>query len=484
MYYLSVMSMFKNESMIIRSYIEHYLREGVEHFYLIDNGSTDDYETKISDYMKYITLIKDPTRLGGGGTQSFLYTKHFLQKVKKESKWIIVCDIDEYIYSRLGNKTIPEVLKKYPSHIHNIWICWKIFGSNGNKKQPENIIGSFTKRQKNFKKDKGHGKCISRTEYIENFGCCGHNIGTRMFNEFYYPDGKLMSVNELTEVSVSSYPLQLNHYMLMSEEYYEKIKCNRGGGESGNTQKYTINFFKLQDNYFNEIEDNELFKKIYGDIDKNPIQTQQKNQITVEQKNPITSQQEKIINPIFSENDKIMFYKYLDKSKNYFEYGSGGSTYQASIRSNIKKVFSVESDKEWYDNLVNMGLEKKVKLKFVDLNCLPNNWGYPSIYVNDSDKKKYSSVILKMDKHILSSLDFILIDGRFRVACCLKCFKVIKENCFIAFNDFLDRKQYHIVLDYFDIIEETIDKKMVILKKKNVEKPLDSVIKKYELIAE
>ena len=42
--------------------------------------------------------------------------------------------------------------------------------------------------------------------------------------------------------------------------------------------------------------------------------------------------------PCFAgENDKKMFYKYLDNTNVYFEYGSGGSTYQASIRKNITK---------------------------------------------------------------------------------------------------------------------------------------------------
>ena len=47
--------------------------------------------------------------------------------------------------------------------------------------------------------------------------------------------------------------------------------------------------------------------------------------------------------PHLSPNDMKMFYKYLDKSIVYFEYGSGGSTYQASIRSNIQKIYSVEN---------------------------------------------------------------------------------------------------------------------------------------------
>tara|TARA_Y100000768_G_scaffold388458_1_gene384467 strand:+ start:180 stop:320 length:141 start_codon:yes stop_codon:yes gene_type:complete len=42
--------------------------------------------------------------------------------------------------------------------------------------------------------------------------------------------------------------------------------------------------------------------------------------------------------PHLSINDKKLFYKYLNNINVYFEYGSGGSTYQASIRK-ISKTF-------------------------------------------------------------------------------------------------------------------------------------------------
>ena len=58
--------------------------------------------------------------------------------------------------------------------------------------------------------------------------------------------------------------------------------------------------------------------------------------------------------PHLSSNDTKMFYKYLDNSSIYFEYGSGGSTYQASIRKNIKTIYSVESDKKWLHKLKSM----------------------------------------------------------------------------------------------------------------------------------
>ena len=57
--------------------------------------------------------------------------------------------------------------------------------------------------------------------------------------------------------------------------------------------------------------------------------------------------------PHFVETDKLMFYKYLDNAENYFEYGSGGSTYQALIRDNIKSIYSVESDIDWINKVNN-----------------------------------------------------------------------------------------------------------------------------------
>ena len=50
MHNLSIVAMFKNESSIIKQWIKHYIEENVEHFYLIDNGSTDNYENEIKEY--------------------------------------------------------------------------------------------------------------------------------------------------------------------------------------------------------------------------------------------------------------------------------------------------------------------------------------------------------------------------------------------------------------------------------------------------
>jgi hypothetical protein len=112
----------------------------------------------------------------------------------------------------------------------------------------------------------------------------------------------------------------------------------------------------------------------------------------------------------------------------------------------------------------------------------PNTWGNPGKNATNIQKINYSNQITKLSKEEQDSIDLILIDGRFRVACCLKCYDVIKDNCMIAFDDFLPRPHYNIVLEYFDIVEKTTDNRMVILKKKkNVDIPKE-LIEKYELI--
>lgn len=43
MYNLSICAIFKNESHILDEWIQHYLKRNINHFYLINYNSTDDY---------------------------------------------------------------------------------------------------------------------------------------------------------------------------------------------------------------------------------------------------------------------------------------------------------------------------------------------------------------------------------------------------------------------------------------------------------
>lgn len=183
--------------------------------------------------------------------------------------------------------------------------------------------------------------------------------------------------------------------------------------------------------------------------------------------------------------DRKMFYKYLEKASVYFEFGGGGSTYQAAIKPNIQKVICVESMKEWITTITTQLKDtSKVEFIYIDIknDGCNGGWGHPSVKATPEDKVSYSNTIKYY--HDNAKIDLVLIDGRFRVACALKTFINVSDDCIIIFDDFLNRSQYHIILNYYEIIEKTIDNCMAVLRKKHVPPPSNELIQKYELIAD
>ena len=118
--------------------------------------------------------------------------------------------------------------------------------------------------------------------------------------------------------------------------------------------------------------------------------------------------------PHLTKNDESMFYKYLDNAKIYFEYGSGGSTYQASIRNNIIKIYSVESDKEWINTLQQNITSNNITYFYNEMNVLSNTWGHPGPNSTHEQYKNYSNHMRNLTEAEQKSIDFILIDGQHR----------------------------------------------------------------------
>jgi hypothetical protein len=119
--------------------------------------------------------------------------------------------------------------------------------------------------------------------------------------------------------------------------------------------------------------------------------------------------------PHLERNDMEMFYRHLQNINVYFEYGSGGSTYQASILNNIKKIHSVESDIEWQNKLKQTITNPNINYIFNEMDTQPNTWGYPGKNATDIQKKNYSNQITKLSKEEQENIDLVFIDGRFLV---------------------------------------------------------------------
>lgn len=157
---------------------------------------------------------------------------------------------------------------------------------------------------------------------------------------------------------------------------------------------------------------------------------------------------------IFGDNLEL-FNKYLSKSNVYLEFGSGGSTYSAIHTHNVSHVEFVESDPEWFKK-VSDACPRAVG-HFIDIDTIPRTGGNPGPKASIENMKSYSDVFVK-------GVDTVFIDGRFRVSCALKIHSKIDDDCVVLFDDFLNRPQYHIVKEYYDIIEHGTQ--LVVMKKR------------------
>jgi hypothetical protein len=247
--YLSILAIFKNETMILIPWINHYIWQGVDHIYLIDNDSNDNPLVILQPYIDsgYITLYQLPGKYKQMEHFKYVYEKENLQE---NTTWLMNIDVDEYFYC--NNCDIKNNLRNYEKY----WVIysqWRDFGSNGLKIQPPDPRISFVTRRQKFN---WQGKYIIQTKYInlDVFESNPHHLPKIDKN---YPE-KIINLSDI---------FILNHYRIMSEEYYKKVKISRGSA----TQKVwdnlrNMDYFRKYDEG-NTFEDNNLkiltIKKFY-----------------------------------------------------------------------------------------------------------------------------------------------------------------------------------------------------------------------------
>jgi len=265
---ICIVSVFKNESHALKEWVDHYIREGVDTFLLTDNGSTDNYKPIIEPYIQsgHVILNVNPKK--------YAQTEHlnyFLNDAKKFD-WVIVVDLDEFMYSRRGFTTMKDYLKTLSPDVHKIYIPWKLFGSSGFKKQPTSIIQSFIHRRK-YPTTACHTcydilvgkKSIIRGNHLNHLEL--HNSITEK-SYTITPDNADIYIEdffqECTEKLLKNSFLHLNHYRIQSWEWFKSNKMNRSDAHTRKNNnirdKKYFNFFDYKDKIDTELK-NKKYKK-------------------------------------------------------------------------------------------------------------------------------------------------------------------------------------------------------------------------------
>lgn len=236
-YTLGLLAIVKNEDMVIDEWIQHYLWQGVEHIYIIDNGSTDATKQRLEPYIQ--KQIVSYFLLDEQHQQTKHYNFVYDEVAKNECNWLIVCDADEYMYNRRKGNTLMSFVKYVDAfEVSHIVLSWKMFGSSGHDLQPAEIRKSFVHRKYEIAYNT---KCIVNTALTLSLNVHSH--------EFIANKKGIINPPELA----------LNHYAIMSREYFEKVKMSRGDVSASAIDNFrNWQYFSEYDR--NEFHDDELSK--------------------------------------------------------------------------------------------------------------------------------------------------------------------------------------------------------------------------------
>lgn len=227
-YYFSICAIFKDEAVFFKEWIEYHKLIGVDHIYLYNNFSEDNYMTILQPYISqgYVTLTDWPYMYSQIQAYEDCYHKY-----KNETFWLAFIDIDEFICPKY-EYNIKDWIRQYEGY-PAVAMYWQMFGTCGIMKQDLSrlVIEQFTT---SWEKLNGTGKYILCTDKSFNINRIGvHFIFSRrkflgveikipMISEdhrfIFFPDLYLTPQNNT---------IQLNHYFSKSfENYYHKI--NKG----------------------------------------------------------------------------------------------------------------------------------------------------------------------------------------------------------------------------------------------------------------
>ena len=235
-YYLSVASVFKNESWNLKEWILHYKHHGVDHIYLVNDGSTDDFEPILEPFIRegFVTLFHNSITERYTGRQTDVNNKYFLP-ICNETQWIAQIDLDEFLYSPV-QVNLKEILKDYENY-GTVETNWVWFNSNDHLHHPSTgLVQGFTSRAAYGDRVWMTHRSQSATNGAEEpewFNLwapkqiANTKFGVQSFNiHKIFTSGP--NIN-LSFVGRPDGPLLLNaHYQIQSREFWEKVKMTRG----------------------------------------------------------------------------------------------------------------------------------------------------------------------------------------------------------------------------------------------------------------
>ena len=221
---------------------------GIDHFYLYDNDSTDDYESVVRPFVNAgrVTLYRRP-----GLAQQLPVYQHCLREHRKDARWLTILDDDEFLFPAAASN-LPETFSAYESYA-GVAACWLLFGSNGHRTRPSGPVTSNYRRRAAWVDP--HVKCVVDPAKVTATAVAAHSFhcvaGETIVDERHRPIAGPFCANPSSEI------LCLNHYVIKSHEELVQRRT-RAQVCNGELSPHSLEKWKWLDSRYNDMEDDRI----------------------------------------------------------------------------------------------------------------------------------------------------------------------------------------------------------------------------------
>lgn len=237
-HYLSVCAVFRDEAPFLKEWIEYHLLVGVDHFYLFNNESVDEYLEVLQPYIKkgVVNLFNWPSRVKNGEwqTDQDRAYSYCLRYCKNSTFWLAVIDLDEFIVP-VENTTVREFLSQFDQNpsIGTIRVNWQLYGTSNLSCIPSDslLIESLTLKApwdyhaklhsnthvKSISRPQAMTKCsIHVAELKKGYQCLPSNLYKDPFTK-----------KDQSRQTVQIDKIRINHYWTRAEDFFYAVKMPR-----------------------------------------------------------------------------------------------------------------------------------------------------------------------------------------------------------------------------------------------------------------
>lgn len=235
-YTLSIAACFQNEALFLKEWIEFHRLVGVQHFYLYNNLSTDNYQNILAPYVRagIVELYNWPRYAQNWvSLQGDIYTAA-LNQARGKTEWLAIIDLDEFLVPVRGNNLI-SILQDYRA-FGGVGVNWQMYGTSNIQKIPAGQLQIEALLHKAHTHDEvnKHIKSIVRPDCVLR---CDHpHFVVYKQGYFQVNTHKQHFQGPFTPVSIDV--LRINHYWTRDEDYFHRVKLPRRARVESNVQKW------------------------------------------------------------------------------------------------------------------------------------------------------------------------------------------------------------------------------------------------------